>query len=98
MTEDYFKKNNIKLPSINEADNQDNPPVVAHFQKETWHWYIIGGDKLSNNDYYLYALVDGDFVELGMVTLKQILSVGAELDTNWKQEGLYDIKKRINQI
>ena len=102
MTEDYFKKRDINLPSINDADNQDNPLVVAHFQKETnlfntWHWYVIGGDPLENGDYYLYTLVDGIYLKLGMATLNELLKVGAELDVNWKPDGLYNIKEKLSK-
>ena len=54
MSTDIFKENNITLPSIEEADNIDNPPIIAKFTNEKWDWYVVGGDKLKNNDYLLF--------------------------------------------
>ena len=94
MDADFFKENNIELPTIEEADEKDNPPVVAKFTNGEWAWYVIGGDKLENGDYYLYGVVDGIYKELGMFTLSQIQSVNAILITNFEDICLYDILKR----
>lgn len=91
MTIDIFKDNNIELPSIEEADEKDNPSVVAKFTNGEWNWYVIGGDKLKNNDYYLYGVVDALYKELGMFTLNQIESAGAILTTTPKNIHLYDL-------
>ena len=91
MDTDIFKENNIKLPTIEETDEMDNPPVVAKFTNGEWNWYVIGGDKLENNDYYLYGVVVGTFKELGMFTLKQIQSVDAILTDDFENICLYDL-------
>ena len=91
MDTDIFKENNIELPTIDEADEKDNPPVVAKFTNGEWNWYVIGGDKLENNNYYLYGIVDGTYKELGMFTLKQIQSVGAILTLDFENICLYDL-------
>ena len=91
MKEDFFKEHGIDLPSIEQADASENPKAVAHFTNGNWNWYVIGGKPLDNGDYYLYVLVDGYDRELGMATLKQIESVGAVLDTEWQEVGVFDI-------
>ena len=98
MDTDIFEKNNIQLHSIEEADGKDNPPVVAKFTNGEWNWYVIGGDKLENNDYYLYGVVDGTYEELGMFTLKQLQNVDAILIPNFEDIYLYDILDKKNSV
>lgn len=87
----YFEDKGIKLPSIQEADNQSNPLAIAHFDNGEWDWYIIGGQRLDNGDFYLYGLVNGFVKELGMFTLRQIQDVGAEFDEDFQAIGVFDI-------
>ena len=92
MTIDIFEKYNIELPTIEEADEIDNPPVVAHFTNGYWDWYVVAGEKLENNDYLLFGLVDGDYKEVGTFTLNQIEKVSAIFNPNFDAVGLYDLK------
>ena len=57
MDIDIFEKNNIELPTIEDADEIDNPEVLAKFTNGDWNWYVVAGDKLKNNDYLLFGLV-----------------------------------------
>lgn len=98
MDTDIFEKNNIQLPSIEEVDGKDNPPVVAKFTNGEWNWYVIGGDKLENNDYYLYGVVEGIYKELGMFSLKQIQSVDAILTDDLENICLYDLLDKKNGV
>jgi len=91
MNSDFFSEHGIELPTIEDADAKDNPPIVAHFTNEKWDWYVIGGDKLENNDYYLFGVVDGIYRELGMFTLSQIESVNGTLTPGFDSIGLYDL-------
>ena len=95
MPTDIFEKHDINLPSIDEADVKDNPPIVAKFTNGQWNWYIIGGDKLDNGDYLLYGLVDGMEKELGKFTLKEIQTVSATLTSDFDIIGLYDLKSQL---
>ena len=95
MSTDIFKENNITLPSIEEADNIDNPPIIAKFTNEKWDWYVVGGNKLKNNDYLLFGLVDGTYCELGTFTLKQIEDVSASLTSDFDNIGLYDLIEEL---
>ena len=91
MDMDVFEKNNIELPTIKEADEKDNPPIVAHFTNGDWSWYVLAGEKLDNGDYLLYGLVDGIHRELGTFTLSQIENVSATLTPDFDNIGLYDL-------
>ena len=92
---DVFERNNIELPTIEDADEMDNPPIVVKFTNGQWNWYIIGGDKLDNGDYLLYGLVDGMEKELGKFTLKEIETVSATLTPDFESIGLYDLKSQL---
>ena len=91
MAADYFSEHNIELPSIDDADAKDNPEIVARFTNGEWNWYVIGGDKLENGDYYLFGVVEGIYKELGMFTLSQIESVNGTLTPDFDNIGLYDL-------
>ena len=93
MVTDIFKENNIILPTIEEADNIDNPPIIAKFTNGKWDWYVVGGDKLKNDDFLLFGLVDGTYKEIGTFTLSQIESVSAILTPISNNIGLYDLYK-----
>ena len=91
MSVDIFDKYNIRLPSISDADKMDNPPIVAYFTNGDWSWYVIAGEKINDEDYLLYGLVDGMHKELGTFTLNQIENVSATLIPTFYNIGLYDL-------
>ena len=92
---DVFEKNNIELPTIEDADEKDNPPIVARFTNGDWDWYVLAGEKIDNGDYLLYGLVDGIHKELGTFTLSQIEDVSATLTSDFESIGLYDLKSQL---
>ena len=96
MSEDIFEKNNITLPSIEDADKIDNPPIIAKFTNGDWNWYVVGGDKLENGDYLLFGLVYGIYKELGTFTLSQLENVSAILTLNFDNIGLYDLSNDLD--
>ena len=91
MVNDFFTENGIDLPTIESADAMENPTAVAKFTNDKWEWFIIGGKPLKDGDFYLYCLVNGFYKELGFATLKEILSVGGELDAAFTPIGVFDI-------
>ncbi|WP_432644903.1 hypothetical protein [Methanobrevibacter sp.] len=93
MSADIFEKNNIRLPTIEEVEEIDNPPVVAHFTNGLWDWYVIAGEKLDD-DYRLLGLVNGDYKEMGTFTLKQLENVSAKL-ISIENISLQEVKSRI---
>ena len=95
MSIDVFEKHDIELPTIKDADEEDNPPIVAYFTNGDWNWYVLAGEKLENADYLLYGLVDGIHRELGTFTLKQIENVSATLIPDFDKIGLYDLIENI---
>lgn len=95
MDIDIFKKNNIELPTIEDADKIDNPEVLAKFTNGDWNWYVVAGDKIKNDDYLLFGLVEGMYVELGTFTLNQLNDVSATLTSDFDKIGLYDLKDKL---
>ena len=82
--------NGIELPSFEEADEEVNPIVKLHFSNGRWDWYVIGA-KAFEDDIMFLGLVNGIEKELGFFTLNQIEEVGAVLDDEFKDIGVYDI-------
>lgn len=80
----------IEIPSFEEADEESNPIVKLHFTNRHWDWYVIGA-KAIENDLLFLGLVNGIEKELGFFTLKQIQEVGALLDEEFQEIGVYDI-------
>jgi len=85
------KFNGIELPSFEEADEMENPIAYLHFDNGSWDWYVIGAKEMENGDLYFLGLVNGIEKELGFFTLFQIQDVGAMLDEDWEEIGVYDI-------
>lgn len=81
----------IELPSMEEADSQENPIVKLHFSNGAWDWFVIGAKSLEDGDIYFLGLVNGFDKELGFFTLKQIEDVGAILDEDFQEIGVFDI-------
>lgn len=81
----------IEIPSFEDADEESNPIAKLHFSNGTWDWYVIGAKSLENGDLMFLGLVNGIEKELGFFTLKQIQEVGALLDENFQEIGVYDI-------
>jgi len=83
--------NGIELPTMEEADSQENPIVKLHFSNGSWDWYVIGAKALEDGDLYFLGLVNGFDRELGFFTLNQIRDVGAEYDEDFQEIGVFDI-------
>lgn len=80
------------LPSLELVDEYENPQAIAHFtNQQGWNWFVLAGQPLGNDDFYLFGLVNGYEKELGFFTLKQILQVGAVYDIDFKPIGVFDI-------
>ena len=95
MDMDIFEKNNIELPTIEDADEIDNPEVLAKFTNGDWNWYVAAGDKIKNEDYLLFGLVEGIYNELGTFTLSQLKEASATLTSDFYKIGLYDLKDKL---
>ena len=90
MSIDIFEEYNIKLPTIKEIDEIDNPPVLAKFTNGVWNWYVVAGDKFDD-DYLLFGVVEGDYKEMGTFTLSQLENVSAVLTLDFDNIGLHDL-------
>ncbi len=90
MDMDIFKKNNIDLPTIEDADEINNPPVLAKFTNGDWNWYVVAGNELDD-DYLLFGVVEGLHKEMGTFTLSQLETASAILTFDFDNIGLHDL-------
>lgn len=81
----------IEIPTMEEADSQNNPIVKLHFTNGSWDWFVIGAKSLEDGDILFLGLVNGIEKELGFFSLKQIQNVGAKLDEDFQEIGVFDI-------
>lgn len=92
----------VDLPSLETIDEQENPLIVAKFYNliGDGEWYVIGGEQISENDYYLFGYVKGLIEdELGFFTIQQINNFGLIVqDETWKPVGLYTAFEELNYI
>lgn len=88
MYDDLFKD----VISSDELDNYENPVIKLHFTHPTGaEWHVVSADKLLNGDYLMFGIGNISVQELGSFSLNEILDVGAVLDTDWEECGLYDV-------
>jgi len=86
-----------KLPSIEEAKACDDKIVqIKYFHPlSNWTWYVVG-----YTDGQFWGLVDGDFLEAGLISLEELKSVkllglGIERDLHFEPKPMSEIKKKI---
>lgn len=90
----FFERNNIQLPSLEDADNETNPLIVAHFiHPKSAEWWIIAGQTVGD-DLSLLCMAKIIDTEMGFVLLSSILDNGGVLDKDWIPKGLYDVFPR----
>lgn len=97
LEEYVLKEYGAPLPNLITVDNQSNPIAIVKYTNGKWSWYVMGGDKLQNNDYRFLCLVDGWSLEGGHVPLKQILGAGAEIDPNFTPTSWDDLKAQLRK-
>ena len=99
---DFEKEYGIELPNLKNVDDDENPLIVARFYgvRSNGEWYVLGGEKLDNGDYYLFGYVKGLIEdELGFFTINQITDFDIIIyDDEWKPIGLYDKFPELNYI
>lgn len=49
-----------------------------------YEWYIIKADKCTNGDYDCYGFVNFISPEYGYFSFDELMSMGAEIDTEWE--------------
>ena len=69
------------LPGLYVIENQDNPIVWVKFftPDSCWTWYILEGSEQENEDWLLFAYVEGMFNEFGYVSLRELENVRGPL-------------------
>ena len=87
-----FEENNISLPNLDSVDGEENPLILAHFTHDSGaEWWICSGEYNENiDDILCFGVADIMVREMGIISIKQILSVGGVLDDSWTPIGLYD--------
>jgi len=88
-----------KLPSIEEAKVADDPVVqVKYFHPlSSWTWYVAG-----YTDGHFWGLVDGDFLEVGVISLEELNSVkllglGIERDLHFETKPMSEVRQEIQK-
>jgi hypothetical protein len=88
-----------KLPSIEEAKSADDPVVQVKFfhPLSNWTWYVVG-----YTDGHFWGLVDGDFLEAGLISLEELKSVkllglGVERDLHFEPKPMSEVRKEIQK-
>ncbi|PUU86127.1 MULTISPECIES: DUF2958 domain-containing protein [Halanaerobium] len=88
-----------KLPAIEEAKNSENCIVqVKYFHPlSSWTWYVAG-----YTDDHFWGLVDGDFLETGLISLEELKSVkllglGVERDLHFEPKPMSEVRKEIQK-
>lgn len=59
----FFSERGIKMPSLYEQENSENPIAYAHFIAGNWEWFVTEASE-RDGDVLLFGLVNGDDKEL----------------------------------
>ena len=88
-----IKNNEFEILDMDQLDEFKNPKAKIHLHVNDWHWFIVAAEEIRG-DYNCFGLVKGFVEELGFFTLHDVLESGAELDTNFTEIGIYDLKEK----
>jgi len=88
-----------KLPSIEEVKASDDPVVQVKFfhPLANWTWFAAG-----YTDSHFWGLVDGDFLEVGLISLEELKSVkllglGIERDLHFEPKPMSELRQEIKE-
>lgn len=88
-----------KLPSIEEAKASGSKIVqIKYFHPlSNWTWYVVG-----YTDGHFWGLVDGDFLETGLISLEELKSVkllglGIERDLHFEPKLMSEVRQEIKK-
>ena len=80
------------MPLVYEQDGKGDETVAfLHYFKGGFDWYITERD-FTDEQYQAFGLVSGQCLELGYVSIIELMSVGAEIDLHWTPKTLGEIK------
>lgn len=76
----------------------DQAIVHLHYFTGAWDWYVTEKDKGAPDDTpeqaqsQAFGLVKGHEIEMGYISLPEILAAGAELDFHWKPQTVAQVR------
>lgn len=89
-------KNLIKnMPATYGQDGVKDPTVYLHYFKNGSDWYITEKDMDGGVDQaFGYAILNGDteMAEMGYISIRELASVGAELDLHFNPQPLSNFR------
>ena len=84
------------MPVTYEQDGKGDDAIVYlhYFHAAGWDWYVTEKD-IEDGVTQAFGLVDGDYCELGYISITEIVNAGAELDIHWTPKKLGTVRKAI---
>lgn len=85
------------MPKVYEQDGKGGDAIVyLHYFAKGMDWFITEKD-LSDEQSQAFGLVSMDiqYPELGYIPIDNLLRFGVELDLNWTQKTLKEVKKEL---
>ena len=97
-----IKKDARKQHLVYQESELTDLKIVAKYFLGNWTWYMMTIDK---DEDYCWGIVDGDYVEMGSFSLKELeqlkigpFQLGVERDLYYKNENAKDCWNRLNGI
>ena len=86
------------MPKSYETDGMGDEAVAhLHYFTAGCDWYITEKD-MEAEQHQAFGLASIQCVELGYISIVELLSVGAELDLHYEPKTLGEIKKELNKL
>jgi hypothetical protein len=86
------KEIEAKLPKLyaNENKKPEEVPIIVKFfcPWNSWSWYITEGEK-QGDDFLFFGYVEGDFPELGYISLNELESVKGPMGLKIERDMYY---------
>lgn len=88
----------VTMPKTYEQDGKGKDAIAyLHYFKNGCDWYITERDMEQEQlQAFGLACLNGDYPEIGYISIVELLSVGAELDLYWTPKTIKEIEKEIN--
>ena len=86
------------MPKTYEQDGKGKDAIAyLHYFKNDCDWFITERDMYDEQvQAFGLARLNGEYPEIGYISIAELLSVGAELDLYWTPKTIKEIEKEIN--
>ena len=86
------------MPKTYEQDGKGKDAIAyLHYFKNGCDWYITERDMEQEQlQAFGLACLNGDYPEIGYISIVELLSIGAELDLYWMPKTIREIEKEKN--